>query len=100
MPGIKSYYVYVMANTRFTALYVGVTNDLARRVFEHRRQAGGRSFTARYNLTKLVHYEECTDINAAIAREKQLKSWSRAKKEALIDGANPQRKDLAAGWYT
>ncbi|MYC32938.1 MAG: GIY-YIG nuclease family protein [Chloroflexi bacterium] len=96
----KSYYVYIMANTRFTTLYVGITNDLTRRVFEHQQRTDPRSFTARYNLTQLVHFEECGDVNAAITREKQLKSWSRARKEALINSTNPAHENLAADWYT
>ena len=99
MPNPKSYHVYIMANTRFTTLYVGVTNDLMRRVFEHRRRTDPQSFTARYNLTRLVYFEETTDVEAAITREKQLKSWSRARKVALIDVLNPTHDDLAADWY-
>ena len=99
MPDPRSYYVYIMANTRFTALYIGVTNDLTRRVYEHRQRTNLRSFTARYNVTQLVYTEECGDVTAAIAREKQLKSWSRARKEFLIDTMNPSHDDLAADWY-
>ena len=99
MPNSKSYHVYIMANARFTTLYVGVTNDLTRRVFEHRRRTDPRSFTARYNLTRLVYFEDTSDVEAAIAREKQLKSWSRARKVALIDAMNPTHDDLAADWY-
>ena len=99
MPDPRSYYVYIMANTRFTTLYIGVTNDLTRRVYEHRQRTNPRSFTARYNVTQLVYLEECDDVNVAIAREKQLKSWSRARKESLIDAMNPSHDDLAADWY-
>ena len=99
MPNPKSYHVYIMANTRFTTLYVGVTNDLMRRVFEHRHRKDPQSFTARYNLTQLVYFEETSDVKAAITREKQLKSWSRARKVALIDAMNPTHDDLAADWY-
>ena len=99
MPDPRSYYVYIMANTRFTTLYIGVTNDLTRRVHEHRQRTNLRSFTARYNVTQLVYMEECGDVTAAIAREKQLKSWSRARKEFLIDTMNPSHDDLAADWY-
>ena len=99
MPNTRSYYVYIMANARFTTLYIGVTNDLTRRVYEHRHRTNLKSFTARYNLTWLVYLEECNDVNAAIAREKQLKSWSRARKDALIDAVNPDHDDLAAEWY-
>ena len=99
MPNSKSYHVYIMANARFTTLYIGVTNDLTRRVFEHRQRTDPRSFTARYNLTRLMYFEETNDVEAAIAREKQLKSWSRARKVALIDEVNPAHDDLAADWY-
>ena len=100
MSSPNTYYVYIMANSRFTTLYVGVTNDLLRRVFEHRQRTDPRSFTARYNLTQLVHFEECADVTAAIAREKQLKSWSRARKETLINSTNPTHENLAADWFT
>ena len=86
----KGYFVYVMANARFTTLYVGVTNNLERRVWEHKHRVHPSSFTARYNLDRLVHFEDCADVEGAIAREKQLKSWSRARKDALIDGLNCQ----------
>ena len=99
MPNPKSYHVYIMANTRFSTLYVGVTNDLMRRVFEHRHRKDPRSFTARYNLTRLMYCEETSDVEAAITREKQLKSWSRARQVALIDAMNPKHDDLAADWY-
>ncbi|MGN0796735.1 MAG: GIY-YIG nuclease family protein [Christensenellales bacterium] len=79
-------------------LYIGVTNDLQRRVYEHRNKLI-KGFTSRYNVDKLVHYESTTDINSAIEREKQLKSWSRAKKEELINKNNPQREDLSVGWF-
>ena len=99
MPSLRSYHVYIMANARFTTLYVGVTNDLERRVMEHRQRTDLRSFTARYNLTRLMYFEETGDVEAAISREKQLKSWSRARKVALIDALNPTHDDLAADWY-
>ena len=99
MPSPRSYFVYIMANARFTTLYIGVTNDLTRRVAEHRQRTNLKSFTARYNLTQLVYLEECGDVEAAITREKQLKSWSRTRKELLIDAMNPDYRDLAADWY-
>ena len=99
MPDSRLYHVYIMANARFTTLYIGVTNDLTRRVFEHRHRTDPRSFTTRYNLTRLMYFEEAGDVEAAIAREKQLKSWSRARKVALIDALNPDHDDLAADWY-
>ncbi len=93
----RSYYVYIMSNGKRT-LYVGVSNDLERRVYQHKRKliAG---FTKRYNITWLVYYEETSDIVAAIEREKQIKGWRRSKKVALIESANPRWKDLAMDWY-
>jgi putative endonuclease len=78
-----NFWVYIMTNDHDTVLYIGVTNDLARRISEHR--AGEiPGFTANYRCKKLIYYEHCTDVRDAIAREKQLKKWSRAKKVALI----------------
>lgn len=90
------YYVYIMTN-RSKTLYTGVTNDLERRVFEHKHKllAG---FTARYNIDRLVFYEQTPDILAAITREKQIKGWLRAKKIKLIESVNPEWLDLSAGW--
>ena len=75
-------------------LYTGVTNDLQRRVFEHKNKLG-EGFSKRYNLTRLVYYELTTDVNSAIAREKQIKGWRRAKKIALIQSINPTWRDLS-----
>jgi putative endonuclease len=87
------YYVHILTNSRDTVLYTGVTNDLARRVFEHReKQTSG--VTSRYNVGKLVYYEAFGEVTAAIAREKQIKAGSRAKKIALINGMNPGWRDL------
>ena len=88
------YYVYIMTNPSHTVLYIGVTSDLVRRVYEHKQHADPNSFTAKYNATKLIYYEGTEDIRVAIEREKQLKKWSRKKKDALIDAVNPERKDL------
>jgi putative endonuclease len=93
-----AYFVYILSNTSKT-LYVGVTNDRLRRLAEHRSKAVS-GFSARYNLTRLVYYEETSDIAAAIAREKQIKGWLRMKKIALIESANPHWKDLAADWFS
>ena len=82
--------------SRSRVLYVGVTNDLVRRVSEHKRGLGG--VTSRYRVTRLVHREEFTHINDAIAREKALKGWRRSRKVALIEGSNPTWRDLAEGW--
>ena len=94
---MNQYYVYVMTNGVRT-LYIGVTNDLMRRVFEHRQKLV-EGFTKKYNITMLVYYETTSDVHAAIAREKQLKSWRRSKKIALIESSNPQWKDLSLEWY-
>jgi len=91
--GEKQYYVYMMANKYNTVLYTGVTNDLMRRVWEHKEGRGG-GFTSRYNVTKLVYYEACGDVRTAIAREKQIKAGSRQKKEALVNEVNPEWRDL------
>ena len=88
------YYVYILSNKSHTVLYTGVTKDLVRRVYEHRTHADPKSFTSQYNATRLVYYEYTTDVKAAIEREKQIKSWSRKKKDALVDSMNPQREDL------
>jgi len=87
------YFVYIMTNRHHTVLYTGVTSDHARRVFQHREQTLP-GFTSRYNVDKLVFYEQTTDVLAAIAREKQIKGGSRRKKIALIDGMNPQWRGL------
>ncbi len=84
---------YIMTNKYNTVLYTGVTNDLKRRVFEHKSGLGG-VFTSRYNVTKLVYYEACDDVYSAIAREKQIKGGSRQKKIALINAMNSQWEDL------
>ena len=89
-----SYYVYILANTTNVAIYVGVTNDLIRRIHEHKSDAEAQSFTARYGIHKLVYFEETGDVYAAISREKQLKSWSRKRKNDLIEALNPNWHDL------
>ena len=88
------YYVYILTNKHHTVLYTGVTRDLIRRVYEHRTHADPKSFTAKYKVTKLVYFEETTDINAAIEREKQIKGWSRDRKTDLIFEKNPHWVDL------
>ena len=93
---MRQFYVYIMTNHSRT-LYTGMTNDLLRRVAEHKQKLIP-GFTARYNVTRLVYYEETPDVRSAIAREKQIKGWVRAKKVALIEAANPQWRDLSAEW--
>ena len=93
MPVSHQYYVYIMANAFNTVLYTGVTNDLARRVYEHKTGLGS-AFVKKYNVHKLVYYEIGNDVRAAIAREKQIKAGSRMKKLDLINSMNPEWKDL------
>lgn len=94
---MENYYVYIMASASRT-LYTGVTNNLERRVSEHKRKLIP-GFTSQYNTTRLVYFEVCGDIRAAITREKQIKGWLRRKKIALIESANRDWKDLSDGWY-
>src|SRR5215216_6628617 len=93
----KQYYVYIMTNRNRT-LYIGMTSDLERRVYQHKHGLLP-GFTSRYKMTQLVYYEVGDDVRVAIAREKQLKGWLRAKKIALIEAMNPEWDDLSAGWY-
>jgi putative endonuclease len=93
---MNRYCVYIMASKSRT-LYTGVTNNLERRVLEHRRKLVP-GFTARYNIDRLVYYEVCGDPRAAISREKQLKGWTRLRKVALIESLNRDWKDLSDGW--
>ena len=91
---MHTYYVYILTNQNHTVLYVGVTNELARRVGEHK--AGEHAgFTKKYSVNKLVYFETFSDIKVAIDREKQLKAGSRAKKLALINELNPRWEELA-----
>ncbi|MCM1368474.1 MAG: GIY-YIG nuclease family protein [Roseburia sp.] len=89
----KTYYVYIATNHTNSTLYVGVTNDICRRTFEHKSKVHD-GFTKQYNIYKLVYAESTGYINDAIAREKQIKHWSRAKKLALINSVNPEWNDL------
>ncbi len=89
----KQYYVYIMTNHKNTVLYTGVTNDLHRRVYEHKNKLV-EGFTKRYNLTRLVYYELCGDIEGAIIREKQIKAGSRQKKIELVKSMNKEWRDL------
>jgi putative endonuclease len=96
MPATGSYFVYIMASLSRT-LYIGVTNDLVRRVHEHKMKEL-RGFTASYNINRLVWFEEFATPSDAIAQEKQLKNWRRDKKIQLIESVNPSWDDLSAGW--
>ncbi len=88
------YYVYILANATNVAIYTGMTNALVRRVYEHKNHMDPDSFTAKYNITKLVYFEAADTALAAIEREKQIKSWSRAKKNKLVETKNPAWEDL------
>jgi len=90
------YFVYILTNDRDHLFYIGVTNDLSRRLYEHRNELID-GFTKKYHIHKLVYYEICTEPEAAIRREKQLKTWRREKKIALIEKMNPKWKDLGEG---
>jgi putative endonuclease len=79
-------------------LYTGVTNNVVRRVYEHKHKLVA-GFTSKYNITQLVYYEETNDVQAALAREKRVKGWLRERKIALIKSVNPRWMDLSAGWY-
>ena len=93
----RRYFVYILSS-RTKRLYIGVTNDLERRVAQHKRREV-EGFTSRYNIDQLVFYEETDDVRAAIEREKQLKGWVRARKMQLVLDTNPEWKDLAEDWY-
>jgi putative endonuclease len=94
---MKQYYVYIMSNKSRT-LYTGVTNDLERRVYEHKQKLIP-GYSAKYNIARLVYFEATQDITGAIEREKQIKGWLRRKKMELINSVNPTWTDLSAGWY-
>ena len=92
------YYVYMMQSSSRRALYIGMTNNLHRRVFQHKTQEF-EGFSDSYDAVRLVYWESFDDVHKAIAREKQLKNWRREKKLWLIAGMNPEFRDLAADWY-
>ena len=89
-----SYYVYILANSNNRVIYTGVTNDLVRRVYEHKQHMDKSSFTARYNVDKLVYFEETPSNLVAIEREKQIKGWNRKRKNKLVESKNPNWKEL------
>ncbi|MBQ6852254.1 MAG: GIY-YIG nuclease family protein [Oscillospiraceae bacterium] len=91
------YFVYILSNWSDSVLYIGVTSNLSRRLYEHRNHLAD-GFTKKYNVHKLVYFENTNDVHAAIAREKQLKGWRREKKNALISKSNPQWIDLSRNW--
>ena len=91
------YYVYILTDNHRSTLYIGVTNDVVSRLWQHRNPERP-SFTQRYHCTHLLYVEQFDEVNAAIAREKQLKGWRRAKKVALIESQNPRWDDLSEQW--
>jgi putative endonuclease len=97
MPGENQYYVYLLTNWNNKVIYIGITSDLKRRLYEHRNKLI-KGFTEKYNVTKLVYFETTTDVKSAIAREKEIKKWRREKKNRLVDTINADWKDLSAGW--
>ncbi len=94
---MKQYYVYIMSSLSGT-LYTGMTNDLKRRVYQHKHKLI-EGFTSKYDVTRLVHYEVTDSVQAALAREKEIKAWRRSKKVDLIKSSNPTWQDLSDGWY-
>ncbi len=94
---MNEYYVYILANKTNTTLYVGMTNDLKRRLYEHKHKLL-EGFSKKYNVDKLVYYESTSDVKTAIQREKNIKKWNRSWKEELIKKTNPEFKDLSLDW--
>jgi putative endonuclease len=94
----KIYYVYLLASRKNGTLYTGVSNDLYRRIYQHKNKEV-KGFTQKYTVNILVHFEETDDIAVAIAREKQIKGWLRKKKIELIEKTNPEWNDLSKEWY-
>jgi putative endonuclease len=95
----KTYYVYILSSKRNGTLYIGITNDLQRRIFEHKNNLI-KGFTEKYNIHNLVYYEKTSDVNVAIEREKALKFWKRKWKIELIEKNNPAWKDLSLSFWT
>ena len=95
---MKNYYVYLLTNWNNKVMYVGMTNNLERRVYEHKNKLVN-GFTKKYNVNKLVYFEESSDVNAVLSREKEIKKWRREKKDNLVLSSNPEWKDLSEEWY-
>ena len=91
---MENMYIYILTNDHKNVMYVGVTNDLVRRVYEHKNHLIRNSFTARYNVDRLVYYEYTNNPISAIEREKQIKGWNRARKNKLVESKNPTWDDL------
>jgi putative endonuclease len=92
-----TYYVYMLTNWNNTVMYLGVTDNLERRLYEHKNKLV-KGFTEKYNVNKLVYFEETQDVTAALAREKEIKKWQREKKNQLVNRMNPNWEDLSAEW--
>jgi len=92
------YYTYILTNWNNKVMYVGMTNNLERRMYEHKNKLAD-GFTKKYNVDKLVYFENSGNVQDAIAREKGIKGWTRSKKDALVSESNPQWNDLSAGWW-
>ena len=97
MPSTVIYYVYLITNWNNKVMYVGVTNNMERRIYEHKNKLI-KGFTKKYNVNKLVYFEETQDVISAINREKEIKKWRREKKNQLVDKINPTWKDLSLEW--
>ena len=97
MPSTGKYYVYLITNWNNKVMYVGVTNNLERRIYEHKKKLV-KGFTKKYNINKLVYFEETPDVAVAINREKEIKKWRREKKDQLVNKINPTWKDLSLEW--
>ena len=97
MPMTVTYYVYLLTNRNNKVMYLGVTNNLERRLYEYKNKLV-KGFTEKYNVNKLVYFEETQDVTVAIAREKEIKKWRREKKNQLVNRMNPNWKDLSSGW--
>lgn len=95
---MNEYFVYILSNKYHNVLYTGVTNNIIKRVYEHKTKVH-TGFTSRYNCTVLLWYEKFSDVNVAISREKQLKNWKRVWKNELIEKSNPNWNDLAEKWF-
>ena len=94
---MKNYYVYILTNKTDQVMYIGVTNDLYRRLYEHKNDLV-EGFTKKYRVHKLVYFEQTNDVHSALTREKELKGWRRSRKNALVETVNPQWIDLSEQW--
>ena len=94
---MKTYFVYILTNWNDKVMYVGVTSNLEKRVYEHRNKMAG-GFTEKYNVHKLVYFEHTNDVRVAIEREKEIKKWRREKKNKLVESKNPEWRDISLEW--